>query len=101
MTRLEAEFEEDMHYICREAKKIGYNPRIFAAMIGELGGVATAKKLVIQHDPTDGYYTLYKKKRLDLTAEAFVIKDKYKELFTGEEITQSYNRLKEYNYTFE
>ncbi|WP_033166560.1 hypothetical protein [Clostridium sp. KNHs205] len=101
MTGLELAFEEDMRYICREAIKIGYRPRVFAEMLTIKGGLITAKQLVMQDNPTEGFTKLYEKNRLDLTAEAFIIKAKYKELFTEEEIQISYNRLKEYGYNID
>jgi len=100
MTGLELAFEEDMRYICREAIKIGYRPRLFAEMLSMKGGLATAKQLVMQDTPTEGFLTLYSKKRLDLSAEHFVIQPKYKELFTDEEIKACINRLKEYGDQF-
>ena len=39
-----------------------------------------------------------RKIELDLSLEALIIKDKYKELFTEEEIEKCLNRLKEYGY---
>lgn len=100
MTGLELTFEEDMRLICREANKIGYRPRLFAEMLSMKGGLATAKQLIMQDQPTDGFIKLYEKQRLDLTIEHFVIQPKYKELFTEEEIQTSYRRLKEYRYKF-
>lgn len=98
MTDLEMQFNEDMSFICREARKIGYNPKIFAAMVGEYGGLATAKKLVMQDKPTDGYIRLFELNRLDLTAERFVIEPKYKDLFTEDEIHASRKRLVDYGF---
>ena len=100
MKGLELAFEEDMRYICKEAVKIGYRPRLFAEMLSMKGGLVTAKQLIIQDVPTDGFITLYSKNRLDLSIEHFVIQSKYKELFTDEEIKTCINRLKEYNYEF-
>lgn len=100
MTGLELAFEEDMRYICKEAVKIGYRPRLFAEMLSMKGGLVTAKQLIVQNVPTDGFITLYNKNRLDLSVEHFVVQPKYKELFTEEEIETCINRLKEYNYKF-
>lgn len=100
MTGLELAFEEDMRYICREAKKIGYRPRLFAEMLSMKGGLVTAKQLIMQDAPTDGFITLYSKNRLDLSIEHFVIQPKYKELFTEEEIERCITRLREYRYKF-
>ena len=100
MTGLELAFEEDMRYICREAIKVGYRPRLFAEMLSMKGGLVTAKQLIMQDKPTEGFLKLYEKNKLDLTIEYFVIQPKYNELFNEEEIKTSYNRLKEYKYKF-
>lgn len=55
MTGLELAFEEDMRYICKEAVKIGYRPRLFAEMLSMKGGLVTAKQLIVQNVPTDGF----------------------------------------------
>lgn len=100
MSDLELEFENDMRYICKESNKIGYNPKIFAGMLNMKGALVTAKQLVMQDQPTAGFTKLFELNRLDLTAESYVVKDKYKELFTEEEIQKSRDRLTDYRYKF-
>ena len=100
MTELENRFHKKMLYICSEANKHGYNPTIFASMVTEYGGVKAAKKLVVQSQPTDGFVRLWTMKRLDLTAERFVIDDEFRSLFTEDEIQICKDRLKEYQFKF-
>lgn len=84
-------FENELREKALEAnKKYGYNPKQFLSMIGQFGGVETAKKLIHNYASTgrfsDGYEKLWEFNRLDLTMEASVIKPEYQELFQNEEI---------------
>lgn len=67
-------------------------------MLANEGGIKTDKKLICKNGGTVGFEKLYECKRLDLSVEALVYQDKYKELFTEEEITMCKERLKEYGY---
>ena len=64
-TALEKEFDEAMLDIYREAQKIGYNARLFAGMVVNDGGVATAKRLIDSQKVSDGFTALWERKRLD------------------------------------
>lgn len=99
---LDVEFTEAMYNIYRRAlAEEGYPAHRFHQMLDENGGVETAKQLINNNRPSDGYTELYLKKRLDLTVEALVINDKkWHSLFTQEEIEKAKARLVEYEYIF-
>lgn len=66
----------------------------------EKGGVEAARSLILKDGGTDGFAKLWELGRLDLSVEALVLKDEYKELFTDHEREACRYRLKEYNYKF-
>ena len=94
MNPLESQFNADMKNIYRVAKKdLGYCATRFLQLIAEKGGLMTAKQLIAKDGGTYGFEVLWKKKRLGLSVEAYVIKEKYRELFTDEEREISEKRL--------
>ena len=66
----------------------------FLQMVGRLGGVETAKKLLQSDDIEHGSTALWECGRLDLMFEYLVLQPKYAELFTDEEKEMARNRLK-------
>ena len=54
-------------------KKHRYRPTQFLQMLGSLGGYATAVQLLGSKDISEGFKTLWRHNRLDLTVEALVI----------------------------
>ena len=101
MIDLEMQLYNDIVLIIKECKRIGYPPNRLASMINNRGEniVLIAKRLILREDPTDGYITLYNKKRMDLTIEALIVsKPEYKVFFTDEEIEFCRGRLAQYGY---
>jgi hypothetical protein len=100
MQNLEAQFEQAMFDIYRRAKaEAKYNANIFLQMVTTRGGVDTARYLINQLKPLDGYTHLYERGRLDLTVEAMVVENtKWHPLFTADEIERARKRLIQYGY---
>ena len=99
MTEVEKQFERDMISIYNTAKKeCGYNATRFLNIISEKGSLSAAKQLLSKPGGTEGFTTLWKHQRLDLSVEAHVLMPKYAELFTEEERKICIDRLKEFNY---
>lgn len=99
MTETERKFNIAMKDIYQTAKKeCGYNATRFMQMVAEKGGVIAAKQLISKPGGTDGFATLWECGRLDLSVEACVLKDEYKELFTDEERNICRERLLEFGY---
>jgi len=83
MTSLENKFDADMHSIYVNAKKeLRYNASRFMRLVAQKGVVQVAKQLIAKDGDAYGFEVLWEHKRLDLSVEAHVIKDEYKELFT-------------------
>ena len=100
MLPLEKEFTKELFDNVAEMKQYGYNPTIYMRMISENGAVNAAKKIVKQDVQSSGFATLIMINKLELSVEASVIKDKYKDLFTDAEIQNSIRKLKEANFSF-
>ena len=64
----------------------------------DLGGLAAARRLL--HTPTvsDGFTALWERGRLDLSVEALVLQERFRNLFTEQELERARERLAEYGY---
>ena len=74
-SNLAAAFHQAMLATYQEALTIGYRPARFLQMVSEHGGVETARIILAQNNPTEGFGTLWEKQRLDLAIEALVLVD--------------------------
>jgi hypothetical protein len=94
------QFDGAMFEIYSRAKsEAGYNATIFLRMLGDRGGLATAKYLINSPKPSDGYTQLYDRGRLDSTVEAIVTENsKWHTLFMNEELEKARLRLAQYGY---
>lgn len=97
---LEVRFHQEMIELSERTKReTNYNPSQFTRMLGELGGVKTAKKLLTSKQLSDGYTRLWEMDRLDLTLEAFINdNEEYSSLFSPEELEIAKKRLEEFGY---
>jgi len=82
-----------------ECKKIGYNPSYFLQMIDDRGPVETARHLITSPHPSDGFTTLWEKRRLDLSVEAIALRPEFANLFARQELDDARDRLADYGYT--
>lgn len=100
MEKLAAQFDQAMFEIYRRAKEEAkYPANIFLKMLFDRKGLDTARYLINQSTPSEGYTHLYERGRLDLTVEATVVENaKWHPLFSDEEITKARQRLSEYKY---
>lgn len=99
-TALQDKFNAAMLNIYNRAKaEANYNATRYLHMVGENGGLETARYLIHSKNVSDGYTALWERGRLDLTVEALIIDNpEYHELFTAEELEICRKRLKEYGY---
>jgi hypothetical protein len=79
-------------------RELGYNATRFLQMISQQGGVATAKQLLQDDRPQEGFTTLWMHHRLDLTVEAHVLQPEFSSLFTEAERQQARQRLEQYGW---
>lgn len=97
---LEASFDADMYAIYTRAKmECDYPATRFHQMLGEYGGVATAKRLLNDAKLHDGFTRLWECGRLDLTVEAVIWDNpRWHSLFNEGEPQTAQNRLDELGY---
>lgn len=97
---LERDFAMLMKSIYDRAKiEAGYNAAIFLKMLGERGGVETAKFLLREPKVSRGFVELWKRNRLDLTVEAQILSHpRLWELFEERDLDTARRWLKEYGY---
>ncbi|MEI7577729.1 MAG: hypothetical protein WCK51_12620 [Armatimonadota bacterium] len=100
MTQLEQEFHELMVSIYNRAKsEAGYNATIFKKMLGQFGGLETAKQLLNKPQVSIGFTALLERKRLDLTVEAQLLaNEKFWDLFTHKQIQTAKDWLRKHDY---
>ena len=99
MAALEQEFRLELEDKMRRAKKeCQYNPTRFNQMLAKYGAVETAKRLISSARKSgtvsDGFTTLYLCGRVDLTVEDSVCQEKYRPLFSPDEIAYCEELLK-------
>lgn len=98
MNNTEAAFHQAMLDGYQQLAKLGYRATYFLRMVQELGGVQAARQLINQEEVSEGFTRLWEMGRLDLSAEAFVLKPEYRELFTTEERKRARQRLADMSY---
>jgi hypothetical protein len=93
-SNLERAFDEAMMQIYLVAKtQAGYNAMRFLKMLGEHGGVETARRLLPHM--SDGFTELWQRNRLDLTVESLVLQARWHDLFSDDEREVARRRLRE------
>lgn len=80
------------------ATEIGYRAPIFSQMLTSLGGVETTRRLLHQRDVQYGFELLYTRQRLGRSAEAWMLRREYAELFPDEEREIARRRLEAYGF---
>lgn len=99
MDELERRFHQAMVSIYNTAKReLGYNATRFLQMLSQQGGLATAKQLLWDDRPSDGFTTLWERGRLDLTVEARILAPEFATLFTEADRNRAQDRLKAYGW---
>ena len=91
-------FHEEMLRIYDECTKFGYRPRIFLGMVHEYGGVETAIRLLTTEVEQYGFQRLWEARRLDLSVEALVLREPWRELFTPDILSEAERRLEGSDY---
>lgn len=92
---LEQEFELKLIETYKVAAKHGYHATYFMQMLGERGGVGTAKKLLEDRDVQMGLYRLAQKGLLRVSVENLVLNPRYEGLFEEVERDNARRRLKD------
>ena len=95
---LEAEFTQALEGTIEAAKARKYFPTYFMQMLGEYGGVETAKRLLASREPQTGLFELYRLDLLHESMEAVVLQAKFHSLFTEDELAEAHERLEGLGY---
>lgn len=95
---LEEEFTRALEGTVEAAKARNYIPTYFMQMLGEHGGVETAKRLLAKPEPQTGLYELWHLDLLKDSMEAVVLQEKFRPLFTEKELIEADRRLEELGY---
>jgi hypothetical protein len=96
---LERRFHDGMVDIYRRAKlECRYNATYFIRMVGDDGGLATARRLLHAKEPSAGYVALYECGRLDLTVEALVLLCEWEDLISHDDRRIARERLTDYGF---
>lgn len=90
---LEDGFDQEMLRIYEEAKEFDYYPSYFLRMVVDRGGLSTARHLLSGGQLSDGFVRLWEEGRLDLSVEAVALQDRWRGLFTHEELAEAKRRL--------
>jgi hypothetical protein len=99
MINIESQFHQAMVDIYRKAKEeCHYNATYFLQMVEEKGGLQAAKKLLAADDPQYGFTKLWGFGRLDLSMENLVLSNRFKGLFTEDELKTAKRRLEDYGF---
>ena len=97
---VEREFGRAMRDVYLRAKdELGYNATYFLRMLSTEGPIQTARRLITSSQPSEGFTTLWERRRLDLTVEAHVVQPRFQSLFTESELEAARQRLEGYGYT--
>ena len=82
----------------RAKSEAGYTASRFLTMVTDQGGYEAARTLLHASSVSDGYTTLWERKRLDLTVEAVILRPEWHALFSEEERNVACERLSQYGY---
>lgn len=99
---LPAEFHRAMVDIYEDAKNdLSYVATRFIQMVSERGGLEAARQLLHAGNVSEGFTTLWERRRLDLSVEAHVLEPRFRALFTDEELEIARSRLRLYDFPVE
>lgn len=89
-------FHQRMLQIYEQAKsECNYTATRFRNMVIDRGGLDAAKTLLASGGYSEGLTRLWEEKRLDISMEATVLQDPWRELFTEEELSVAKQKLEE------
>jgi hypothetical protein len=94
--RLEAQLGDQLRIDCAEAEGIGYSPKKFRSMLSESGPRGACVRVIMSTKVPDGFLTLLELERLDLTAEATVLRGPWRVLFDLDVLDVARKRLRDY-----
>ena len=94
--RLEGLLAEQLRQDIDRAKKLGYNPTKFSAMLHKEGPERACVQVIVGGKIPDGFIRLLELKALELTAEATVLRGPWCALFHDDVIAEARKRLRKF-----
>jgi hypothetical protein len=82
----------------RALDECGYRATYFLQMLTDSGGETTALNLIRAPRPSDGFTALWERRRLDLTVEAFILREPWRRMFQEADLVRARNRLAQYGF---
>ena len=92
---LQDEFHRAMIGVYETAKDHEYFATYFKRMVDSCGGVEAAKRLLAAREIQAGLMKLWALNLLDHSMEALVIQERFRSLFTDEEVAEARRRLED------
>ena len=98
---LESRFHAAMLQIYDDASAAcqGYRPTRFRQLVNEKGGLEAASVLLRGTKPASGFTELFLCGHLELSMEALVLKDPWRQLFSEAELSEAKKRLDDVGYS--
>jgi hypothetical protein len=96
---LETELTSALRGTYEAARARGYVATYFLQMLEEYGGVETAKRLLAKKEPSAGLYKLWELNLLHESMEAVVLEDRFRPLFSEDELAEAERRLENLGYS--
>jgi len=102
MSKVAEKFHDDLRNATAIMRRnLGIKPIQNERMLNLYGGVEWAHRLLRERGTTDGFTSLWEKRRLDLSVEAFVVLSWYTSLFSEDEREEARRRLTAYGFNVE
>ena len=97
--QLKKSFHQDMIGLYKQIiKSVKYKPTRLMDYINKYGGYEAAVKYISTESNVQDFAILWEKERLDLSVEALMTKEQYRELFNEDIVNFCDRKLKEYSY---
>ena len=90
---LEEMFHSEMWQLYEKQRQVMRDPIRFRGMLTNLGGLATAIRMLDRSTPGGGFTELWNVGYPDLSVEALVLEDPWCNLFTDEQLAIARSRL--------
>ena len=90
---LEEMFHSEMWQLYEKQRQVMRDPIRFRGMLTNLGGLATAIRMLDRSTPGGGFTELWNVGYPDLSVEALVLEDPWCSLFTDEQLAVARSRL--------
>jgi hypothetical protein len=94
----EAQFRDSLLESVSECRKIGYVPKRFIGMVKTQNPFDVIANLLEATDVSEGFTTLWEKKRLDLSAEAIALHPRWRGKFRPDLLVKARKRLADVEY---